>query len=86
MKGSVELGDLTPGAYLSYVTLCGQVLARAHSQSPGGAVASGYLGQADRFDEAVATWATAYADQAERDYAALEQAVRAGRVPAESGV
>lgn len=48
---------------------------------------TGYAGdRADRFDEAVATWATAYADQAERDYTALEQAVRSGRVPAESGV
>lgn len=86
MKGSVELGGLKPNAYRAYASLCGQVLARAHSQSPGGAVASGYLGRSDRFEEAVATWATAYADQAERDFGALEKAARTGRLPAEQGV
>jgi hypothetical protein len=38
------------------------------------------------FDHALATFAEAYADQNERDYAALKEAVESGRVNAESGL
>jgi hypothetical protein len=38
------------------------------------------LGKSDRFDEAMGKFALAYADQAERDHAALQAAVRAGIV------
>ena len=43
---------------------------------------SGYLGQSDAFDQALAKFAAAYADQTERDHAALVKAVKAGRVQA----
>jgi hypothetical protein len=66
--------------------LCGSVLARGHAQSPDAGLVSGYLGRSGRFDEAVVAWAHRYADQIERDYAALETAVRLGRLPAEAGV
>jgi len=85
MKGSVELDRLTPAQFTRYGELCGRVLARAHSQSPGTRVTYGYLGRSDVFDEAVARWARAYADVVEQDYAALEAAVASGRVPAERG-
>jgi hypothetical protein len=68
------------------VSLCARLLARAHSQSPGAATIAGYLGRSDRFDRAVARWSMAYADQAERDFAELEGAVRRGRLPAEHGI
>ena len=86
MKGSVRLDRLPQELYADYVSLCGQLLARAHSQSPGGSVVLGYLGRSERFDEAVARWAGAYADQSERDFAELDTAVRSGRLPAERGV
>ncbi len=86
MKGSIETTGLTPSQFRDYVALCGQLLARAHSQSPGGAVVAGYLGTSERFDAAVADWAVAYADQAERDFEALAHAVKSGRVGAEYGV
>jgi hypothetical protein len=41
---------------------------------------AGYLGASDRFDEAMGDYAVAYADQAERDYAAFAAAVRNGRL------
>jgi len=85
MKGSVELDRLTTVQLTRYGELCGRVLARAHSQSPGARVAHGYLGRSDAFDLAVARWARAYADVVERDYAALEAAVASGRLPAERG-
>ena len=45
------------------------------------AIAS-YLGSGDSFDRALATFAEAYADQNERDYAALKAAVESGRLTA----
>jgi uncharacterized protein (DUF2252 family) len=85
MKGSVRLDRLPKTLFANYVGLCGQLLGRAHSQSPGGAVVAGYLGQSSRFDEAIVTWSVAYADQSEKDFDALAAAVKAGRLPAEFG-
>jgi hypothetical protein len=66
----------------AYARACGWVLARAHAKvSNVSATISGYLGGAsDVFDEAIGKFAIAYADQAERDYAALKAAVRKGKV------
>jgi hypothetical protein len=65
-----------------YATACGWVLARAHSKaSEISATISGYLGSSsDEFDAALGKFALAYADQAERDHAALEAAVRKGEI------
>lgn len=41
---------------------------------------SGYLGTSGQFDEAIGDFSLAYADQAERDHAALKAAVRRGRI------
>jgi hypothetical protein len=86
MKGSLETRGLTASAYQVYVSLCARLLARAHSQSPGAATVTGYLGSSARFDQAVDRWSVAYADQTDRDFAALEDAVRTGRLPAERGI
>ncbi len=86
MKGSIDTRTLTASQFESYVALCGTVLARAHCQSLDAVLASGYLGRSERFDAAVADWAVVYADQVERDFAALERAVERGRLPAERGV
>lgn len=63
-----------------YGRLCGWSLARAHARSADVAGIAGYLGSADQFDEAMGDFALAYADQAERDHAALKAAVRKGSV------
>ena len=47
---------------------------------------AGYLGGADAFDRAIADFAETYADQNERDYRALEDAVQEGRVVAQTGL
>jgi uncharacterized protein (DUF2252 family) len=65
-----------------YAKACGLVLARAHAKSGDPGMISGYLGKSDQFDEAMADFAVAYADQAERDHAALKAAVRHGKVAA----
>jgi uncharacterized protein (DUF2252 family) len=86
MKFAVHTEELDAEDLTVYGELCGRVLARAHACSADPAQVSGYLGRGDAFDQAVAAFAIAYADQTERDYAALEQAVRAGRIPAERGL
>jgi hypothetical protein len=43
---------------------------------------SGYMGQSDAFDRALATFAAAYADQNEKDHTVLDRAVRSGKVKA----
>lgn len=86
MKGSVDLATLQPATLHGYARLCGGLLARAHAQSPDGAVVRGYLDKGESFDTAVATWSRRYADQSEKDHATLVEAVRTGRLEAHEGV
>lgn len=65
-----------------YAQVCGWTLARAHAKSGDAASISGYLGS-DTFDLALAAFAQSYADETERDHAALVEAVRAGRIQAQ---
>jgi uncharacterized protein (DUF2252 family) len=61
---------------------CGWTLARAHARSGEPALITGYLGESDLFDKAIADFAVAYADQSEKDHEALTRAVRAGKLDA----
>jgi hypothetical protein len=72
------------GMLEAYAMACGWVLARAHAKSSAiSATISGYLGLSrDDFDVAMGKFALAYADQAERDHAALKTAVRRGKIAA----
>jgi hypothetical protein len=63
-----------------YGKACGWVLARAHAKAGDPWAISGYLGKSGQFDAAMGKFALAYADQAERDHAALKAAVGAGIV------
>jgi NAD(P)H-dependent flavin oxidoreductase YrpB (nitropropane dioxygenase family) len=63
-----------------YAAVCAWTLARAHARSGEPAAISGYLGKGDIFDKAIAKFATAYADQGERDHAVLRKAVQSGQV------
>ncbi len=80
MKMSVPLEGISAVRFREYAGICGRTLARAHARSGDAAAISGYLGTRDKFDRALVTFATAYADQTERDHAALVKAVRAGRI------
>jgi uncharacterized protein (DUF2252 family) len=73
-------------ALSAYADLCGWALARAHARAGDAAQISGYLGKSPVFDEAIASFAAAYADQTERDHAQLVAAVKSGRVCAKTGV
>jgi hypothetical protein len=67
---------------LNFAECCGLTLARAHARSGEPAAISGYLGTGDVFDNAIAAFAVAYADQAESDYEAFQRAVLKGTLPA----
>jgi uncharacterized protein (DUF2252 family) len=86
MKLSAEVETMNPTIFTSYVELCAATLAQAHARTSDPAQLSGYLGNKDIFDRAIASFAESYADQTERDHAALVAAIREGRVQAESGV
>jgi Uncharacterized protein conserved in bacteria (DUF2252) len=75
---------MKPSAMTSYAGLCGWTLARAHARSGDAAAIASYLGTGDGFDRAMAAFAETYADQNERDYATLKQAVDSGKVVAKS--
>src|SRR5215831_20546239 len=80
MKMSVPLDGLSSVRLNKYTSFCGWTLARAHAKSGDATVLASYVGKSDRLDRAMAKFAVAYADQTERDHAALVKAVRAGRV------
>ena len=86
MKWSVDLTRATPTNTAEYGALCGWSLARGHAQSGHAATIAGYLGGGATFDEAVADFAAAYADQAQADYAALLAAVNAGDIEVQTGL
>jgi hypothetical protein len=80
IKPLVEIFDR--GMLKAYARACGWAVARAHGKAGHPWLVTGYLGSSDAFDEAMGDFAIAYADQAERDHAALKAAVGAGRVEA----
>jgi uncharacterized protein (DUF2252 family) len=85
-KASARLEDVPPRELAVYAGVCGWTLARAHARTGPRAAIAAYLGSGDRLDRALADFAEAYADQNERDYAALVEAVKRGRIPAETGI
>jgi uncharacterized protein (DUF2252 family) len=80
VKPMVEVYDSsTMRVYAGY---CGWVLARAHARSGNPKLISEYLGGSDRFDQSLADFAEAYADQNEKDFQEFVRAVRKRRLPA----
>jgi hypothetical protein len=80
-KGSFPVEEMSPSAMAIYGEMCGWTLARAHARGGDRVAIASYLGAGDSFDEAMVTLARGYADQTERDHAALRRAIRDGRVP-----
>jgi uncharacterized protein (DUF2252 family) len=85
-KGSFAFEAAVPRGAAAYGRACGWTLARAHARSGDPIAIASYLGKSDVFDRAIAAFAETYADQNERDYRALQDAVDSGRVDAQTGV
>jgi uncharacterized protein (DUF2252 family) len=81
-KFSLDSERMKPSGMTLYARYCGMTLARAHARSGDRFALAGYLGDDDAFDQAMVRFGEAYADQNERDFAALAEAVRTSRVSA----
>ena len=85
-KFALDIDAMVPTGMRMYGALCGWTLARAHARSGDRIAIASYLGGSDVFDAAIAQFASAYADQNERDYAALIAGIESGRITAEPGL
>jgi predicted alpha/beta hydrolase len=85
-KLSADIETMTPEGLGIYAQMCGWTLARAHARSGDPIAIGAYLGAGDRFDRALCDFAVAYADQNEKDFAALERAIAANEVHAVTGL
>jgi hypothetical protein len=83
-KFSFPIEQMLPTGMALYAGLCAWTLARAHARSGDRVAISAYLGKSTKFDEALADFAELYADQNERDHAALAEVVSAGTIQAVS--
>ncbi|MDX1417081.1 MAG: DUF2252 domain-containing protein [Candidatus Promineifilaceae bacterium] len=79
-KVSLDFETMEPDEALVYGKICAWTLARAHARSGDPIAISAYLGESNQIDNTLADFATAYADQNERDYQALISAANNGRI------
>ncbi len=86
MKGSIDVALLDLKGFTIYLKSCSCCLARAHARAGDAAKISGYLDKGWPFDNAIAGFAVAYAEQAELDHQALVDAIDSGRIEAQTGV
>jgi uncharacterized protein (DUF2252 family) len=86
MKGSMDVPAMDAEQLGYYARLCGWALARGHARTGRASIIFGYLGGGKEFDDAIADFALAYADQNQKDYQCLVDAVANGRVPAVMGL
>jgi uncharacterized protein (DUF2252 family) len=85
-KRSIDVESLNAEGFEIYARACGFTLARAHARSGDRIAIAAYLGSGDVFDRAMSEFAELYADQAERDHAALAEAAKSGRITATEGL
>jgi uncharacterized protein (DUF2252 family) len=85
-KASADLSALNEAGLRAYTRACGWSLARAHARSGDRLAIAAYLGAGSAFERAISVFSAAYADQTERDYERLADAVATGELTAESGI
>jgi uncharacterized protein (DUF2252 family) len=85
-KGSAEIEQMVPEGMTAYGRLCGWTLARAHARSGDRIAIAAYLGSSTSFDKAIVEFSQAYSEQNKRDYEALSQAAKSGRIHVQTGL
>ncbi|MBK6764065.1 MAG: DUF2252 domain-containing protein [Micrococcales bacterium] len=85
-KGSADVDNIDASRLFMYGRMCAWTLAKAHARSGDRIAIAAYLGSGEVFDKAIAAFAVAYAEQNERDYAALQAAADSGRIEVLSGL
>ena len=83
IKISMKVETFGKSEMVSYADWCGQAMALSHSRSGDAAMLSGYMGNSETFDNAIAGFSFAYAEQNEKDYAALKRAIKEGKLVAQ---
>lgn len=83
MKGAIDIEGIDAEALADYARICGHLLAKGHARTSGASMIAGYVGKSDKVDDALTTFARAYADQTEEDHQALVDAVKSGKLPVE---
>ena len=81
-KAGIEEDDLKGAGLLEYAEMCGELLSKGHARSGDSCAISGYLGDNDKFDLAMAAFGVTYANQTVKDWEALRRAIRTGRIHA----
>ncbi|WP_395656098.1 DUF2252 domain-containing protein [Nocardioides sp.] len=81
-KASLPVEEMVPTGLAMYGRLCATTLARAHARSGNRVEIAAYLGKSDRFERAIAEFATAYADLNDQDHASMVAAIASGDLPA----
>jgi uncharacterized protein DUF2252 len=85
-KVSADVDTMAPDVMAIYAEMCGWTLARAHARSGDPLVIGSYIGSSDTFPQALAKFASAYADQNDADYKALRDAISAGTISAQTDI
>ena len=85
MSKVIPKGETIADRLADFAGLCDQVLARAHARSGDAAAIADYLGTGNRAETALVDFASAYADQNERDHRQLADAVEDGSIPSAVG-
>ena len=85
-KGSADVEAMSPDGLSRYGSVCATTLARAHARSGDRIAIAAYLGSGPVFDDAILSFAAAYADQNERDFNALAAAAAEGRIVVQTGI
>jgi hypothetical protein len=80
-KMSADIDTMPPKILAIYAQLCGWTLARAHARSGDRIAIAAYLGTNDAFDRAIADFSRDYADQNERDHAAVASELQDATAP-----
>ncbi len=75
-KASLDLKDLTASSLLGYADVCGELFARGHARAGDPVTIASYLGASERFDQAILSFARAYADKTEHDWKLLKEALK----------
>lgn len=83
VKIGVNTGYWSKGDFEQFPQLAGEILARAHARSGDPSILRGYLGRSERFDEAIGSYAVAYAKQTEHDYHQFVRACKTGVLKAQ---
>jgi uncharacterized protein (DUF2252 family) len=84
-KAGIEEDDLKGRGLVEYAEMCGELLSKGHARSGDSCAIAGYLGNSDKYDQAMAAFGLTYANQTVKDWEALRHAIRLGKIHVAKG-